>query len=235
MAGKLLGSACSFSGDTLVEMGDGSRKDIADVKVGDEVLATDPQTGERGARKVTHLWVHSDTLLDLLVERGVLTTTEDHPFWNVTDREYQRADQLDPGDELLSPTGALVRVIGIRAGSQHVTTAYNLTVDGIHTYYVIAGATPVLVHNTCGSALGSGKAYSVAYETVLSSIMFPGRSRGAHFQAANRDLLAAIDSDSQFATLMNNLIPGVRDKPRRSTRRYLSAVTFGPLDLASCN
>ncbi|MFX0593820.1 hypothetical protein [Melissospora conviva] len=25
--------------------------------------------------------------------------------------------------------------------------AYNLTVEGIHTYYVLAGTTPVLVHN----------------------------------------------------------------------------------------
>ncbi len=29
-------------------------------------------------------------------------------------------------------------------------TAYNLTVDGIHTYYVGAGDDSVLVHNTCG-------------------------------------------------------------------------------------
>jgi hypothetical protein len=27
---------------------------------------------------------------------------------------------------------------------------YDLTIDGVHTYYVLAGATPVLVHN-CGS------------------------------------------------------------------------------------
>ncbi|GIF06913.1 hypothetical protein [Actinoplanes siamensis] len=27
--------------------------------------------------------------------------------------------------------------------------AYNLTVNGIHTYYVLAGMTPVLVHNSC--------------------------------------------------------------------------------------
>jgi hypothetical protein len=27
---------------------------------------------------------------------------------------------------------------------------YNLTVAGVHTYYVLAGYTPVLVHNSCG-------------------------------------------------------------------------------------
>lgn len=29
-------------------------------------------------------------------------------------------------------------------------TTYDLSVEGLHTYYVLAGATPVLVHN-CGS------------------------------------------------------------------------------------
>ncbi|MEU9625187.1 hypothetical protein, partial [Streptomyces sp. NPDC048155] len=33
---------------------------------------------------------------------------------------------------------------------KHVRT-YNLTVDGLHTYYVLAGATPILVHNCDGS------------------------------------------------------------------------------------
>jgi hypothetical protein len=135
-------------------MGDGSLKPISEIEVGDEVLATDPETGERGPRKVTHLWVHSDTLTDLEVEDGqVITTTEDHPFWNATDHEYQRADQLDRGDQLLAADGRLVRVVGLRPGSQRVATAYNLTVDDIHTYYVLAGETPVLVHN-CGGGPG---------------------------------------------------------------------------------
>lgn len=80
---SLLSKGCfkSFSGETLVEMGDGSHKPISEIKVGDEVLATDPETGERGPRKVTHLWIHSDTLTDLVLENGeVITTTEDHPF-----------------------------------------------------------------------------------------------------------------------------------------------------------
>jgi hypothetical protein len=86
-----------------------------------------------------------------------LRATEDHPFWNATDQEFQRADQLDRGDQLLGPDGQLARVIGIRSGSQKVATAYNLTVDGIHTYYVLAGTTPVLVHNICPiSGLKSG-------------------------------------------------------------------------------
>ncbi len=33
--------------------------------------------------------------------------------------------------------------------------AYNLTVDGMHTYYVLAGSVPVLVHNDSGIDLSS--------------------------------------------------------------------------------
>src|SRR5690606_32088141 len=77
-ARALLG-LCSFSADTRVLMADGSRKKISEVEVGDEVFATDPETGEEGPRTVTHLWVHEDTLVDLEVEGGVLETTEDHP------------------------------------------------------------------------------------------------------------------------------------------------------------
>lgn len=59
--------------------------------------------------------------------------------------------------------------------------------------------------------MGSGNAYSVAYETKLSPDMYPGLSRGAHFQAANSDLLQAMNSDPQFEAAMNDLIPGIRD------------------------
>jgi hypothetical protein len=43
---------------------------------------------------------------------------------------------------------------GLVPGSEHEGIAYNLTVADLHTYYVLAGDTPVLVHN-CNIA-GSG-------------------------------------------------------------------------------
>jgi hypothetical protein len=55
--------ACSFSGDTRVVMADGTTEPIADIKAGDKVLVADPETGERGARVVTHVWKHDDTLV----------------------------------------------------------------------------------------------------------------------------------------------------------------------------
>ncbi|WP_170863295.1 polymorphic toxin-type HINT domain-containing protein [Micromonospora sediminimaris] len=151
---RVFAGLCSFSGDTEVLLADGSSKPISEVRVGDEVEATDPETGERGDRRVTHLWVHDDDLHTLEVGGKTLKTTEDHPFWNDTDGEWQRADALDPGDRLLDAGGEAVLVTGRVSNSSWRAPAFNLTVDNIHTYYVLAGNTPVLVHNSgCGPEL----------------------------------------------------------------------------------
>jgi Pretoxin HINT domain len=53
---------------TPVVMADGTTKKIKDVKVGDKVLATDPESGKTSARTVTALHVYQDTeLTDLSV------------------------------------------------------------------------------------------------------------------------------------------------------------------------
>ena len=143
----------SFGGDTPILMADGTTKKIEDVKVGDVVMATDPETGEQGPRRVTAIWPHQDDLYTLTVNGKTIITTEDHPYWDVTDREWERADKLDIGDELLTPDGQTATVDGFTTASHRYTDAYNLTVDELHTYYVLAGNTPVLVHNTgplCG-------------------------------------------------------------------------------------
>lgn len=73
-------AACSFSGDIRILMADGTARAIKDVKVGDAVLATDPETDEQGPRRVTHLWIHEDDLFDLKIEGNAsVATTEDIP------------------------------------------------------------------------------------------------------------------------------------------------------------
>ncbi|MHC6085209.1 two-partner secretion domain-containing protein [Ralstonia solanacearum] len=53
-------------------------------------------------------------------------------------------------------------------------------------------------------------AYSVAYEMKLNSNDF-GKSRAVQFNRANASLDAALQGDSQFASMLEQLIPGVRD------------------------
>lgn len=147
------GGRRSFSGDTPVLMADGTQKKFKDLKEGDEVQATDPETGEQAIRKVQAVWVHADDLYTLTVNGKPLTTTEDHPFWDETDARWERADELDKGDLPRTPTGTRARVDGFRLTTHHVAPAYNLTVDDLHTYYVLAGNFPVLVHNEgCGQS-----------------------------------------------------------------------------------
>lgn len=141
----------SFGAATLVLMADGSVTPIAEIEPGDRVLAGDPATGTTAPATVTASWVHLDLLVDLAVGSGpALTTTEDHPFWNATDHAWQRADDLDPGDHLLTAGGELVAVQNLIADSDHVDLAYNLTVEPYHTYFVLAGGEAILTHNDNG-------------------------------------------------------------------------------------
>jgi hypothetical protein len=133
-------------------MADGKTKLISEIEIGDEVLAYDPESGERGPRRVTHLWVHQDTLVGLEIGGAIVTTTENHPFWNETDGRWERADALDSGDFVLTANGGRLRV-GRMSRVALFASAYNLTIDDIHTYFVSVDSQSVLVHNTCGDFL----------------------------------------------------------------------------------
>jgi hypothetical protein len=59
---------------------------------------------------ISALWVHQDTLVDLILDGDHRTTTENHLFWDVTDQAWEPAENLDPGDLLLASTGQSVTV-----------------------------------------------------------------------------------------------------------------------------
>ncbi len=137
----------SFAASTPVLMADGSSKAIAEVEVGDEVLATDPETGESGPREVTATFPHVDVLVALDTSAGAVMATEDHRCWNVTDRAWQESQDLDPGDLLLAADGTRVSVEALDWTTRHTAAAYDLTIADRHTYYVAAGTSAILVHN----------------------------------------------------------------------------------------
>jgi hypothetical protein len=161
--GAIAARACSFDPETPVLLADGSKKKIKDVDVGDEVLAADDGTGEvKGARKVTvlHAARHNGDLIDLAVVdaggvRRLIRTTNDHPFWDETTKRWTKAGELAAGHSLRSVHNELVYVASVvsRPGS---ATMLNLTISQNHTYYVVAGTTPVLVHNACPKSIALG-------------------------------------------------------------------------------
>ncbi|WP_018349903.1 polymorphic toxin-type HINT domain-containing protein [Longispora albida] len=146
------GGSCdnSFEGDTPVLMADGTTKPIEFVAVGDEVMATNPETGETVAKAVEYLHLNADkAFTDLTVtidgKPAEIKTTQEHPFWDVTAHEWIVASQFPVGHELLTYDGRKAFL----AGSTNYTglkPMFNLTVADIHTYYVVLSS-PVLVHN----------------------------------------------------------------------------------------
>jgi RHS repeat-associated protein len=147
----------SFAPQTPVRMADGTSKPIEDVEEGDEVLATDPLTGETGARPVTALIEGEGVkeLVDITVPGGTITATDEHPLWEAGSGAWVEAGDLEAGDRLRTADGGqlTVRQVAKRTVSTRVN---NLTVAGLHTYYVEAGAAPVLVHNSTGNCTRLG-------------------------------------------------------------------------------
>jgi RHS repeat-associated protein len=168
--GSRLGSCAlpnSFTGDTPVLMADGTRKPIKDVAIGDTVIATDPETGDTGPRKVTALIkgdgnkqlveITLDTAGPNGAKTSTITATDGHPFWVPQLHQWIDADDLTAGQWLQTSNGTWVQITAIRHRTRQASV-YNITINGLHTYYVGHGQA-VLVHNAepgCGPHLALG-------------------------------------------------------------------------------
>jgi RHS repeat-associated protein len=147
-------SRCSFSPDTPVLMDKGKTKPIGKIKTGDKVEAANPKTGKhQGVHTVQHVWInHDHDLLDLTIRTkgghtATLHTTANHPFWNDTTHAWVAAGKLHHGDALNTAADGHAYVVTTQS-TPGAANRWNLTVQQLHTYYVLAGTTPILVHNT---------------------------------------------------------------------------------------
>jgi hypothetical protein len=139
----------SFSADTLVATAEGDVP-IAQIAVGDRVLAYDELTGTVGYYPVTAVWSHLDPVIAVLtIDDDVIETTPEHPFLTL-DRGWVAAGQLRRGErvrEADGETGVVAAVTAVQAPQR----MYNLTVAEVHTYTV--GDEQWVVHNArnkCG-------------------------------------------------------------------------------------
>jgi len=114
-----------------------------------------------------------------------LTTTFHHPFYDETRSAFVEAKDLRAEDVLQTPTG-IAKVAGVRLYHAHTTT-YDLTIGSLHTYYVLAGQTPVLVHN-CN--VHAKQAYDRAKE--LHSGLWKGPADGDGGYAFKNDTTAVV-------------------------------------------
>ncbi|RDG37598.1 ricin-type beta-trefoil lectin domain protein [Streptomyces corynorhini] len=168
-------SGCnSFVPGTLVLMADGTTKPIEDVRNGDKVLATDPVTGEtsvetvsaeitgQGQKNLVEVTIAAEgdaeagkgpteAPTEATSTTSTVTATDGHPFWVPALNAWIKATDLKAGQWLRTSAGTHVQITAIKRWTATAETVHNLTVTDKHTYYVLAGATPVLVHN-CGGA-----------------------------------------------------------------------------------
>ncbi|MEV6547817.1 LamG-like jellyroll fold domain-containing protein [Streptomyces sp. NPDC051597] len=152
-AGKVAPKGChSFGGATTVVLASGVTRRISEIKVGDFVLTAEPGKEKKEPHKVTevHVTTHDKDFVKLTVatKDGARTidTTALHQFYDATAKAWTRAKDLKAGDEFQTGDGSAARVVDASVYSDHKVT-YDLTVDGLHTYFVEAGDTPLLVHN----------------------------------------------------------------------------------------
>ncbi|GHE27425.1 hypothetical protein GCM10017673_31990 [Streptosporangium violaceochromogenes] len=202
----------SFTQGTEVLMADGTRKPIEEVKVGDRVIATDPETGKSEARTVTALITGSGDK-DLVRIRidvdgdggdkvGRITATTAHPIWSVGESRWVEAGRLAAGALLLSAEGDHLEVLSVHRYRQSDQRVYNLTVEGIHTYYALVENQAILVHNS-----GPCNPYIAAVRrsgNAIASRIANGHAYGKH--VVRQGEFPAISSRGEFARLIAQVI-----------------------------
>ena len=135
---------------------------IANIKIGDQVLAKNELNGEISYKTVTAQYsnpyaqtVHI-RISDANGKTQILMTNTIHPFY--ANGKWIPSGSLKTGDVLLDENGAAQTVQSVETKAEELT-AYNLTVADFHTYFVKgvgSGTDAVWVHNECAVPLQTG-------------------------------------------------------------------------------
>lgn len=134
-------------------------------------------------------------------DRGTrLTTTFHHPFYDETQSAFVDAKDLHTKDVLQTPTGT-AQVTGVRLYHANTTT-YDLTIGTLHTYYVGAGNTPVLVHN-CNGRGGLSNEGEAQHAHIAADVL-----QQARYRATNETIAGVRGAQGQFGT---TAVVGVRN------------------------
>lgn len=142
----------SFVTGTQVKMADGSLRAIESVTPGEQVLNAQPgaTTAERHRVVLTHRTTSDTQFTDLTVTtpsgRRTITGTSNHPFYDLTTGSWTDAGRLAAGHRLQTLDHGTITVVDVTSYTKPQVT-YDLTVEGVHSYFVMAGDSPLLVHN----------------------------------------------------------------------------------------
>ncbi|MGY0374237.1 polymorphic toxin-type HINT domain-containing protein [Clostridium sp. JNZ J1-5] len=178
---KAIAKAACFTEDTPILTKDGY-KPIKEIEIGDEVYSENPETGEKGLKKVNKVFVNeTDKLIHLYVDGEEIKTTSDHPFW-VVGEGWVGAEDLRVGDKVLLYSGNIAEISKISIEQlDHIIKVYNFEVEDWHTYFV--SNNNILVHNACSFNIGSWAKGS--FETAKKSALKHFEKHGAEVGAKN--------------------------------------------------
>jgi len=158
---------------------------IENIKAGDKVIATNPETFEVAEKTVLETYVRETTeLLHLTINGEVIKTTFEHPFY-VKDVGFVEAGKLQIGDRLVDSRGNVLVLEGKKLEiTDKPVKVYNFKVDNFHTYHV--GENRVLVHNankyvkgtrsTVGKLTGSLDGLTSAERKVVNDLLSQGKN-----------------------------------------------------------
>ena len=140
-----LNSRYCFTGDTPVHTPNGLTY-IADITVGDSVMAYSEENGQYEYQKVTQIVENkASQTVKLTVNGETIESTPTHPYWNGS--EWIAAGALRSGDIIETKEGfAAVESTETITYEEPITT-YNLCVEESHSYLV--GRLGAIVHNRC--------------------------------------------------------------------------------------
>ncbi|MCK1820394.1 Teneurin-1 [Streptomyces sp. XM83C] len=143
----------SFTGSTGVLMANAVTKPISEIKPGDWVLTAEPGKKKKEKHKVKAVIVtktdrdYVDVVVATKSGPKTIQTTKHHQFYEVSRNTWTQAGDLKAGQKLQNGDGGTTAILSVKEyKAQRVT--YDLTIDGLHTYQVVADRVAILVHNS---------------------------------------------------------------------------------------
>ena len=154
ISGGMTSNQCFVAGTAILT----SSGDVAieNIRAGDMVWASDPETGETELKPVVQTFRNETIeLVHVTVNGEEIICTKEHPFYSPV-KGWTAACLLRAGDILVLVNGEYVVVEQVQHELLESPVAtYNFEVQDFHTYYV--GESAVLVHNLCGQTTKNTK------------------------------------------------------------------------------
>ena len=230
---------CSFRGDMIVETQNGY-KPIADIKIGDMVLAKNEFTGEVSYQKVLNQYNNSYqqtvyiTIKDKNGNSQTIVSNKIHPFFtritnednstlppsseghnyqgDIKNAQWVDASNLKAGYELLSQDGKWQVVQHVEVKDEPLS-AYNLTVDNDHTYFIAGNykVEGVWVHNECDYTYEAAPYHGTTSNSVKNKA--PSNPQ----QSLNNSIQIKETSDRRIAVDKENNEFAIFDKTQGTT------------------